>query len=127
MIEIRMTRFSRKPGQTARARRLRREASVTEYRVWLLLSRSQLGVTFRRQHPVGPYYLDYYCAELKLAVEIDGDLHDVARDARRDVFLSEKGIRVLRIPASHVDESLDAVGEAIRQSVDEMLALKRAG
>ncbi|HPF24479.1 MAG TPA: endonuclease domain-containing protein [Hyphomonas sp.] len=122
-----MTRFSRKPGQTARARRLRREASATEYRVWLLLSRSQMGVTFRRQHPVGPYFLDYYCPELKLAVEIDGDLHDVARDARRDVFLSGKGIRVLRIPASHVDDSLDAVGEAIRQVVDEMQALKRAG
>ena len=122
-----MSRFSRKPGQTARARKPRREASATEYRVWLLLSRSQMGVTFRRQHPVGPYYLDYYCPSLKLAVEIDGDLHDTVRDARRDGFLAAHGVRVLRVPASHVDESLEAVGETIRAVVDEMLAAKRIG
>ena len=122
-----MSRFSRQPGQTDRARKLRREVSATEYRVWLLLSRSQMGVAFRRQHPLGRYYLDYDCPALKLAVEIDGDLHDPAHDARRDQFLEEQGIRVLRIPASYVDESLEAVGETIRAVVDEMVVLKRAG
>lgn len=81
-----------------------------------------MGVAFRRQHPVGPYYLDYFSTELKLAIEIDGDLHSAAHDARRDAFLGSQGIRVLRIPVSYIDESLDAVGEAIRAVVDDMLA-----
>ena len=85
-----------------------------------------MGVAFRRQHPVGPYFLDYYAPSLKLAVEIDGDLHDAVRDARRDAFLQAQGISVLRIPASYIDESLEAVGETIRQAVEVRLASDRS-
>ena len=113
-------RFSHTPEQTRRARTLRKSASKTEQKVWLLLSRKQMGVSFRRQHPVGPYFLDYYCAALKLAIEVDGDWHGEAHDARRDAFLAERGISVLRIPVSHIDESLEAVGEQIRYEIERI-------
>ncbi len=77
-------KFSRKPEQTRRARALRQTATATERRLWLVLSRNQMGVSFRRQHPAGPYFLDYYCPALRLAIEVDGDWHDAGADARRD-------------------------------------------
>jgi very-short-patch-repair endonuclease len=111
-------KFTRTPEHTRRARALRQSASKTEQKVWLLLGRKQMGVSFRRQHPAGPYFLDYYCPSLKLAIEVDGDWHDPEYDARRDAFLAERGIRVLRIPVSWIDESLEAVGDHIRLEIE---------
>ena len=83
-----------------------------------------MGASFRRQHPVGPYFLDYYCPSLKLAVEVDGDWHDDAADARFDAFLARKDITVLRIPVSHIDDSLEAVADRIRREVEIHLRQK---
>ena len=74
-----------------RAKRLRDNMTRQELGLWLYLKNRQLGgFKFRRQHPVGPYILDFYCAELRLAVEIDGEVHghpdQVAHDQRRDAF-----------------------------------------
>ena len=52
------------------------------------------------------------------AVEIDGDWHDPNRDARRDAFLGERGISIMRIPVSHIDESLEAVAQRIRSEIE---------
>tara|TARA_R110001599_G_scaffold142813_1_gene323621 strand:+ start:81 stop:449 length:369 start_codon:yes stop_codon:yes gene_type:complete len=112
-----MARFSRTSKRTERARELRRDVSATERKLWLYLSGGQAGASFRRQHPVGPYYLDYYCAALKFAVEVDGPWHDAFRDRVRDAFLKEKGITVLRIPVGDVDESAEAVAERIWMEV----------
>lgn len=64
------------------------------------------GPRFRRQHPVGPYVLDFYCPAAKLAVEVDGDSHNFANrgvlDQRRDAWLHGQGITVLRIRAADV-------------------------
>jgi very-short-patch-repair endonuclease len=66
----------------------------------LLRNRRLLGLKFRRQHPVPPYVLDFYCEELKLAVELDGGQHNsdpkAARDTKRDNVLREHGIEVVR-------------------------------
>jgi very-short-patch-repair endonuclease len=60
------------------ARRLRRNLSPPEARLWNRLRTRRPGTpVFRRQHPIGPYVLDFYCAEARLAVEIDGMSHDV--------------------------------------------------
>ena len=58
-----------------------------------------LGLKFRRQQVVGRYVLDFYCAELRLGIEIDGEVHDgqPEYDAVRDEILSSYGIRILRI------------------------------
>jgi very-short-patch-repair endonuclease len=70
---------------------------------------------FRRQHPVGPYVLDFYCTASRLAVEIDGAGHDLPgqmhHDSRRDAWLASRGVRTLRIAASDVldDRALEGV------------------
>ncbi len=64
------------------------------------------GLRFRRQHPVGPYVLDFYAPRAKLAIEVDGTAHDLpsqaTRDASRDAGLAARGIRVLRFNATDV-------------------------
>jgi very-short-patch-repair endonuclease len=88
-----------------RARRLRRALTGPEVGLWVRLRNRQLGgFRFRRQHPIGPYILDFYCAEARLAVEIDGLAHghpdQIAHDSRRDQWLTERGIRTFRLGAS---------------------------
>jgi len=94
--------------------------SLPEVLLWQQLRRRKLnGLSFRRQHPIGPYILDFYCAIARLAVEIDGLGHEgrVAYDTRRDSWLADRGIRVLRIPAANIlrDESVEyALADIIR-------------
>lgn len=70
------------------------------------------GWRFRRQHPLGPYVLDFYCDKARLAVEVDGAVHwmwnNQARDARRDAWLIEQGVRTLRLSATLIRDDLDA-------------------
>ena len=77
-----------------------------EVLLWQQLRGGALGRRFRRQHAVGPYILDFYCADGKLAIEVDGFAHDAAEqmrhDAVRTAWLNERGIRVLRVPAADV-------------------------
>lgn len=88
-----------------RARTLRREMTLTEVLLWKAL-RTQNRFKFRRQHPIGPYVLDFFCASSRLAVEVDGAAHDMGdnpgRDERRDAWLTDQGVRVLRIPAREI-------------------------
>ena len=97
----------------ANARTLRRAMSPPEARLWQILRQRPAGIKFRRQHPAGPYVLDFYCPSAKLAVEIDGVAHEMgdnpARDVRRDAWLAEQGYRVLRIPAADVAANADSV------------------
>jgi very-short-patch-repair endonuclease len=80
------------------------------------------GLRFRRQHPIGPYILDFYCPSARLAVEIDSAAHDgverMEHDSRRDAWLRERGICVVRIMAADVlkDERLEGVLLAIAQA-----------
>ncbi|MNL40267.1 hypothetical protein D3C87_1626050 [compost metagenome] len=102
-----------------RARQMRRALTPPEAQLWnQLKGRGLEGLKFRKQHPVGPYILDFYCAEAKLAVEVDGMIHgdpDQARhDARRTEWLAERGIAVLRVQASDVHAELEGVLNAIR-------------
>jgi adenine-specific DNA-methyltransferase len=85
----------------SRARRLRHEQTDAEARLWHHLRAGQLyGLKFRRQHPFGPFILDFYCATRKLTIELDGDQHasveGIVSDERRSAYLSAQGIRVLR-------------------------------
>jgi very-short-patch-repair endonuclease len=90
-----------------RARSLRRNLTLPEVILWQAIRSGRLkGLTFRRQHPVGPYILDFFCARAHLAIEVDGAIHgdsDRSRhDERRDHWLAKREIRVLRIPASEI-------------------------
>jgi very-short-patch-repair endonuclease len=74
--------------------------------LWSLLRRNGLGLHFRRQHGIGPFILDFYCASAKLCIEIDGPSHaeTAAKDARRTGWLSAQGIRVLRFAVDDVEQ-----------------------
>ena len=75
------------------------------------------AIKFRRQHVVGPYILDFYCAERRLAVELDGGQHNEAENRRRDeartAYLEERGIMVLRYSNLEALRETEAVLEAI--------------
>jgi very-short-patch-repair endonuclease len=86
-----------------RRRALRRSSTDAEAALWSELRSGRLaGFKFRRQHSCGPYILDFYCAELRLAIELDGGQHyepsAAAYDDERTRFLRERGLVVLRFP-----------------------------
>jgi len=101
-----------------RAKQLRRAMTPAETRLWLALrGKAAGGFKFRRQHPIGPYVLDVYCHSARLAVEVDGFAHVTGdrpeRDARRDAWLEDRGIRTLRVDAQEVRYELDGVAGLI--------------
>jgi len=98
------------------ARKLRHEQTDAESLMWLLLRDRRLGsAKFRRQHPVDPYVLDFYCNNAKLAIEVDGGQHGDARtkDEQRTAYLKSKGIEVLRFWDNEVLKETEAVLEKI--------------
>jgi very-short-patch-repair endonuclease len=108
------------------ARRLRRTLSVPEARLWSRLrARLPEKPIFRRQHPIGPYVLDFYCAKANLAIEIDGVSHDMddrpQRDERRDAWLKKHGVTVMRIPVAELMHDIDETADAIvRVALDKL-------
>ncbi len=122
-------RFDRTRRKTCRARVLRRETTSWERKLWVCLLSAQVeGVSFRRQHPIGPYVLDFYASSVSLAIEVDGGQHGMAAgklaDRRRDEWLRNRGITVLRFWNSDIAENIAGVVEAIRL---EVLERRRSG
>ena len=99
------------------ARKLRRQMSLPETLLWQRLRRKSVGVAFRRQHPIGRYKADFYCASLKIVIELDGEVHNrgdqPARDTERDHYMREGGYRVIRIAAIDVLRDPDGVANSI--------------
>ena len=97
------------------ARRLRRDLSLPEKLLWRRFR--SLTPRIRRQHPIGQYVLDFYCAEAKLAIEVDGMAHDMGdrpqRDETRMNWLNGEGIEVLRILAKQVLDDPNATADAV--------------
>ena len=108
-----------KPRDTRRARELRNAATPAERRLWRWLARSQLGAKFSRQMPVGPFFADFLCRELRLVVELDGFSHDLRpeRDAARDRWFVGRGYRVLRFANADVLRDPESVARAIQAEV----------
>ena len=105
-----------------RAAVMRRSMTPPEARLWSRLKGGQLeGFKFRRQHPVGRYILDFYCSAAKVAIEVDGAVHDVEtqvdHDRARTAWLDGQGIRVLRFPALAMRDEMDGVLDGIRAAV----------
>ena len=108
-----------------RARTLRKSMSDAEYKLWQELRLRQLdGMRFRRQHPIGPYIVDFVCLQKRLVVEVDGEQHtrhaQVAHDQRRDRWFAARGYRVMRFQTIEVYESLDGVADTIWGALQEM-------
>jgi type I restriction enzyme M protein len=97
-----------------RRRELRGRATDAERLLWRVLRMRQfVGLKFRRQHSVGHYIVDFYCADRQLAVELDGGQHftveGLAYDRRRTAYLAARGIRVLRFTNSELFENTEGV------------------
>ena len=95
------------PEAIARAREMRGAMGASESVMWGYLRHERTGFKFRRQYPAGPYFLDFFCREASLAVEVDGECHAerTDRDAMRDAWLASRGIEVLRVPSLALFES----------------------
>jgi very-short-patch-repair endonuclease len=100
-------------GTVTQSRRLRRRMSLPEILLWRGLRTRPAGLKFRRQHPSGPYTLDFFCSDARLAIEVDGEAHGRGerpqRDEARDAWLARAGVKTMRIPAIEVLHDLDAV------------------
>ncbi len=99
----------------ARARQLRAAMTDGERRLWSRLRGEQLGVKFRRQHPLGRYIADFACLSPRLIVELDGSQHieRAGQDQVRDAFFRAQGFAVLRFAANAPFVNLDGVLQAI--------------
>jgi len=114
--------LNKQPKTIKRARNLRRKMTLPEVLLWRELRKRPAGLKFRRQHPAGPFVLDFYCAEARLCVEVDGLAHDrsarSARDAQRDALFAGQGIATLRMPArdvlANLEECIAHIAEAAR-------------
>ncbi|CAN5549420.1 endonuclease domain-containing protein [soil metagenome] len=105
------------------AKQLRRAMTLPEVLLWTQLKARKLdGLHFRRQHPEGPYILDFYCETVRLCVEVDGQGHGFGdrpeRDERGDAWLADQGIRTLRLNASYVLSEMDGTLATIRAALD---------
>jgi very-short-patch-repair endonuclease len=98
-----------------RARIMRFSPTRSEEWLWRRLSGSKTGFAFRRQLVIGPFFVDFACTKVRLAVEVDGPYHEQRErhDARRDRELAKLGFTVLRIQDHLVFSDLDAVVESI--------------
>ena len=97
------------PRSHARARRLRRQSTEVETRLWFALRSRQHGFKFRRQHPIPPYVADFACIEARLIVELDGGQHGAGADDARDTALAAAGWLVRRYWNSDVASNLEGV------------------
>ena len=102
------------------ARRLRRDQTEAEQRLWSRLRHSQLkGFKFRRQYPIGPFFADFFCREAKLVIELDGSQHadQSDHDEQRTKFLRDEGYVVLRFwnhqVISEIDEAMQLIADTL--------------
>ena len=109
------------PPKTQLARKLRKAASLPERILWSYLQKKKLGPRFRRQQPIGQYYVDFFCPELKLILEVDGANHDfkLEYDNRRISYLNEKGYKVVRLEAKSILKDLSTVLEFLTLMIEE--------
>jgi very-short-patch-repair endonuclease len=122
--------YNRTRVKTARARSLRQTATEVEKRLWSRLRDGRLdGLKFRRQHPAGPYVLDFYCPSLRFSIELDGsqhgEHHQQIHDRQRSVWLRGCGVTELRVWNNEITQNLAGVLEKIKDVADELRACGR--
>ena len=113
-----------------RARRLRRDRTEAEARLWEVLRAGRLdGWKWRRQVTVGPFIVDFLCLEAALVEELDGGIHadQVEYDARRDTYLKRHGLQVLRFWNAQVTDDQERVSWTILSACRESDPSRRGG
>ena len=103
-------------NKTETRRRLRYRSTEPEQIFWYRIRNRQINnLKFRRQHSIGPFVVDFYCAEKLLVIEIDGDSHATKRgilsDLNRTAFIESKGYQIIRYNNSDIINNIDGVLE----------------
>ena len=110
------------PQIRSHAREMRKGPTKAEGLLWSWLRNRRFGnYKFRRQHPVGDYILDFYCAELNTAIELDGEYHDFVgeHDQMRTAYLERQGILVIRIENKELLRDSDYVANCIQWAIEQ--------
>jgi very-short-patch-repair endonuclease len=109
------------PTGYEKARRLRKELTPVEQKLWAYIRDDQLGVNFRRQHAIGNYIVDFVCIKRKLIIELDGSQHldQHEYDAKRTMYLQSQGYEVLRFWNNDVMKDINDVIKAIQLKLVE--------
>ena len=107
-----------------RARQLRNTQTPTEQILWFSIRQNQIaGAKFRRQFTIEPYIVDFYCREVNLVIEVDGDVHadqkQIEHDRRRTNYLESKGLRVFRVNNNDIRDNLNGVLAKIYELVKD--------
>ena len=105
------------------ARELRKNQTPAEVELWMHIRKKQLHVEFHRQVPLVHYIVDFYCHEIGLAIELDGEIHDsqVIEDGTRQGEIEKHGVQFLRFKNQQVFNNLNFVLEQIKTKVEESL------
>ena len=120
MEDQRIPRGRYAPEKQNLARRMRREMTPGEWRLWHRLRANRLaGLHFRRQQVIAGFIADFYCHAARLVVEVDGDSHDARAEynAERDEILAAHGLRVYRVTNARLDAEIETVLDELRQIV----------
>ncbi|MBU1102309.1 endonuclease domain-containing protein [Patescibacteria group bacterium] len=99
-------------AKTQTRRKLRKSSTPQEIILWSKIKNSNLGYKFRRQHSIGKYIVDFYCAKKKLIIEVDGSQHIEKQkeyDLKKDLFFQKLGFRVLRFMDNEINNNLEGV------------------
>lgn len=107
--------------KTVKAKKLRKNLTLAEKKLWSHLRNRQLdGLKFRRQVPLGNYIVDFICFERKLVIEVDGGQHsqNINYDLQRTKWFEDKGFRVIRFWNNEVLKNIDEVKEAILNNIN---------
>ena len=105
-------------NKTEIARKLRNNLTEAEKKLWYFLRNANLGVKFRRQHPIGNYFVDFICLDRKLIIEADGGQHYGSTDDKiRDEYFKKEGFSVLRFWNNEIIENIEAVINKIKENL----------
>ena len=119
------TRHRIHPIILARAREMRHVQTPAEATLWHALRNRQTGFKFRRQHPIYRFIIDFYCAEAKLLIEVDGESHletdPAAYDNARTEYLEDLGYKVIRFTNNDVRYNIHAVASEILEIVESRI------
>ena len=112
--------------KTKLSRELRQLSTKSEQIMWNMLRQRQINnLKFRRQHPIGPFVVDFYCSEINLVIEVDGDIHafpkNRLKDELRERYIKSQGLRIIRITNGDVFGNIDGVGEFLFKETEKLL------
>jgi len=118
--------YNRKSENNKR-KELRNNATPAEKKLWFFLKGSRmLGYKFRRQFSVDCFIMDFYCTELKLAIEVDGGVHDSPEaqeyDIEREKYIMNYGVQFLRITNEEIYYNIEKVNNKIENHIEKILS-----